>query len=210
MRRAALIALFLAGPAAAFDPFEIQIYDGTADAPGESGLELHLNRAPGVTHWTFEPSIGLTRFWELGAYLQFAQGRYEGVKLRSKFVAPQGTFPHLRLGVNFELAREPDAWGGEIRPIVAWEDGRFLFAANPIVSFPAAFEPGAMAKIKLGPVALGVEYYSSLPHEHYLFEAVDLLSVKNLELNAAVGQGLTGESASLIFKMIIGYTFGGL
>ena len=108
-----------------------------------------------MTHWTFEPAVGVLPFWELGAYLQFAQGRYEGVKLRSKFVTPEGIFQRLRLGVNFELAREPGAWGGEIRPIVAWEDDRFLFAANPNISFPVSFEPGAMAKVKLGPVASG-------------------------------------------------------
>ena len=34
----------LAGPAAiAGDPFEIEVYDGTANAPGVPGMELHVN-----------------------------------------------------------------------------------------------------------------------------------------------------------------------
>ena len=42
---ASLGALFFVFPARAraVDPFEIQVYDGTADAPGVPGLELHLN-----------------------------------------------------------------------------------------------------------------------------------------------------------------------
>jgi hypothetical protein len=197
--RAFAAAMLLALPAAAFDPFEIQVYDGTADGRGQFGLEMHLNRSPGEGHVTFEPSYGVTRFWELGGYLQTANGRYEGVKLRSKLVESAGDF---RFGLNFELSREPGAWGGEIRPILAFENDRFLLAANPIVEFPLAFSPCAMAKVKLGPVALGLEYYATLPDEHYLFEAVDLLAVKNLELNFAVGEG-----RALIAKMIVGYAF---
>src|SRR5436309_986551 len=66
----------------ATDPFEIQVYDATANAPGVFGLELHVNsvirglRDPGLnpapeipqdrqTHFTFEPSIGVTDWWEL-------------------------------------------------------------------------------------------------------------------------------------------------
>ncbi|MGZ6142789.1 MAG: hypothetical protein ACXWLM_05600 [Myxococcales bacterium] len=200
----ALFILLLSTPALAFDPFEIQIYDGTADAPCHFGLEAHLNRHHDETHLTFEPSFGVTRFWELGGYLQTAQGRYEGVKLRTKFVTPEGTFEHLRLGLNFEAALEPGArWGGEIRPIFAWENHRFLFAANPNVSFPAAFEPGAMAKVKAGPVAFGLEYYGTFPgNENYLFGAIDLISVDRLELNLGIGEG-----SALVGKLIVGFAF---
>jgi hypothetical protein len=208
--RTALLALLAAWPALAFDPYEIQVYDGTADAPGRAGLEVHLNGARGSAfNVTFEPSYGILPFWEIGAYLQTSDGRYEGAKLRTKFVTPEGWHPHLRLGLNAEIARIPnEGWGGELRPILAWENERFLLAANPNVGFPLSFDPGAMAKVKLGPVALGVEYYASLSDgEHYLFEAVDLLALKDVELNAAVGEGLTAASRSVIFKMIVGYAF---
>ena len=200
-RALAIAALLLAAPAMAFDPYEIQIYDGTKDEAGQGGLEIHLNRHTDATHLTFEPSYGINGFWEMGGYLQTAQGHYEGVKWRNKFVTELG---YYRLGVNFEVSLEPGAqWGGEIRPILAWENAHWLLAANPNISFPAAFEPGAMVKYKLGPIATGFEYYGTLPAgEHYLFEAVDLLAVKGLELNVAFGEG-----TRLVGKMIVGYVF---
>src|ERR1700722_96602 len=121
----ALVALS-ARTAAAVDPFEIQVYDGTANSPGSPGLELHVNRvfsglttAPppelpqnGQTHFTLEPSLGITPFWELGGYFQTtlrADGTfdYAGVKLRSKFVTPKDWQPHLRLGLNVEVSLLP-------------------------------------------------------------------------------------------------------
>ncbi len=124
--------MLVAAPAVAFDPFEIQVYDGTADARGQAGLEIHLNRQASATRITFEPSYGITSFWEMGGYLQTMQGHYEGVKWRNKFVTELG---YYRLGVNFEVSLEPGAqWGGEIRPILAWEDARWLVAVKSITS----------------------------------------------------------------------------
>ena len=178
--------------ARAVDPFEIQVYDGTADAPRTAGLELHVNdvasgrtsatppeRAPNhQAHFTLEPSLGLTPSWEIGGYLQTAllpDGQFDvaGVKLRSKLVTPPDWRPRWRLGCNLELSwvrasYEADRWGAEIRPIAAWEDRRWLLAVNPIVelSFAGAapaLAPAVMALFKLGPlVALGVEYYGDL------------------------------------------------
>ena len=64
-----------------------------------------------------------------------------------------------------------------------------------------------MAKIKLGHLALGLEYYSSLPGEHYLFEAADLIAFHGFELNFAVGEGLTAGSERTLVKLIAGYVF---
>jgi hypothetical protein len=208
--RLLLLTLLAAAPALAFDAYEIQVYDGTAREQGQAGIEVHLNRPRGGTvNVTFEPSYGVLPFWELGGYLQTSDGRYEGAKLRTKFVTPEGWHANLRLGLNAEIARVPnEGWGGEIRPIIAWEDERFLLAANPNVGFPVSFDPGAMAKLKLGAVALGVEYYASFADdEHYLFQAADLIALKDVEVNVAVGEGLTSSSRSLIFKMILGYAF---
>jgi hypothetical protein len=149
-------ALFFAADARAVDPFEIQVYDGTADAVGEAGLELHLNEwatghrdavAPalplhGQFHATLEPSFGVMPFWELGAYLQTAlrddgSFDYAGAKLRSKFVTPPHWDAHWRLGLNLELSLLPktydhDRWGSEVRPIVGWASYDWLFVVNPI------------------------------------------------------------------------------
>ena len=238
-------------PATAVDPFEIQVYDGTANSPGSPGVELHVNRvfsglttAPppelppnGQTHFTLEPSLGITTFWELGGYFETtlrADGRfdYAGVKLRSKFVTPKDWQPHLRLGLNLEVSLLPtaydrDQWGMEVRPIIAWEDERWLFVVNPIVDISLAgpdygagptFQPAAMAKVKIAEtVAVGLEYYADLgpiagilplsQEEHYLFEAANLLSVKNFELNVGLGEGLTPASNAFVGKMILGYTW---
>lgn len=189
------------------------------------------------SHLTLEPSFGVTSFWELGAYLQSAlepDGRfdYAGAKLRSKFVTPPGWHPHLRLGFNIELAAIPsrfdaDRFGTELRPIVAWENASWLLAANPNfetslagdgLSDGPAFEPAVMGVFKVRElVGFGLEYYAgfgpvSHPHawndqEHYLYEVFHLLSEENVELTGGVGEGLTGASNPLVFKVILGYTF---
>jgi hypothetical protein len=151
-------ALFCTAPdARALDPFEIQVYDGTANAPRVVGLELHLNHVAtgylastppelplhGQTHLTLEPSFGLFPWWELGAYLQTSvradgHDEYAGAKLRNKFVTPPSFHPHLRFGLNVEVSFLPttydrDQWAMELRPIAAWEDEGWLLAVNPIV-----------------------------------------------------------------------------
>jgi hypothetical protein len=237
-------------PARAVDAFEIQVYDGTADPPGVPGIEAHINGVPdgrttatppelppdGQFHLTFEPSLGMTPIWEIGGYLQTAllpdgDFRFAGVKLRSKLIVPSGLLPpNLRLGCNFEVsylpvAFERERWGGEIRPIIAWEDARWSFAVNPIVdlSFTGGapdLEPAAMALIKVRQVvSVGFEYYAALgpltspspfgAQQHTLFEVVNLLAVRDFELNVGVGEGLTAASNAVTLKAIVGYAFEG-
>src|ERR1700722_557967 len=155
----AFVIAFTARTARATDPFEIQVYDGTANAPRVPGLELDTNYvvsggtpppAPeiseiGQTHFTLEPSLGVLPFWEVGGYFQMAVRKdgtvdYAGIKVRNKFVTPPGWHPHWRLGINVELSLLPQAYdrgrmGGELRPIAAWENESWAFAVNPIVDF---------------------------------------------------------------------------
>jgi hypothetical protein len=241
-------ALLLALPARAADPFEIQVYDATANEPGKVGLEVHTNFvARGLTtaegpehpqnhqlHLTFEPSYGLTEWLELGGYLQFAlrdgtEADFAGFKLRAKLVTPHSFSEHFRLGLNFEYSHLPETYdrarnGGELRPIVAWENDRFLFAANPIVGLTfdgsgLSFEPAAKAVLKLGHIGVGLEYYTSLGsvtgfdafrnQEHALFQTLDILDFEPLELNLGIGEGLTRGSNDLVVKVIFGWSFGG-
>jgi hypothetical protein len=155
------------GRSRASDPFEIQVYDGTANPAGVPGLELHVNdwatgqreatapEAPlhGQLHWTLEPSFGVAPYWELGAYLQIAARTdagvvdWAGVKLRSKFVTPPGWNARWRLGLNLEISYLPETydrsrWGSEVRPIVAWQNDVWLFVVNPILDQSLA-SPGA-------------------------------------------------------------------
>jgi hypothetical protein len=110
---------------------------------------------------------------------------------------------------------------------VAFDSEQWLFVANPILELALAgpnasqapsFAPALMAKFKLaGVVALGVEYYAdfgplSAPdpvreQQQYLFEAVDLLSIAHVEVNAGVGEGLSHESNALVLKAILGYSW---
>jgi hypothetical protein len=235
--------------ARAVDPFEIQVYDGTADDPGVPSIELHANHVfSGVkashppelpqhhqSHLTLEPALGVTPFFEIGGYLQTAfrpDGTfdYAGTKLRAKFVTPEGWRPHVRFGVNLELSILPERYdesrvGSEIRPIAAWEDELWIFVVNPILEVPIGgsdhapeLEPAAMAKVKIAnTIAVGLEYYSSygsitapLPwheQEQYVYEAVDLLEIPRVELNAAIGEGLTTASNAFVAKMIFGYAW---
>jgi hypothetical protein len=223
------LLLSVEGSAAALDRFEIQVYDGTANQPGQPSVELHANGVVSGAeegHFTLEPAFGVTRFWEAGGYLLTAltaDGEYHfaGAKLRSKLVVPDA---RLRLGCNFEVSytRPPfdvERWGGEIRPIVGWDGPRWGVWVNPIVdvSFSGApsLEPAAMALVKLGGVAsLGLEYYGDfgpVSHlgagEQYLFQVANLLAVHNLELNFGVGEGLTSASNALVIKLIVGYAY---
>jgi hypothetical protein len=225
-----LAVVLWARTALAVDPFEWQVYDGSANAPLRPGLEAHVNASTArALRLTLEPSYGLTPWWELGGYLQTAMTadgvyRYAGVKLRSKFVTPPDERRHWRLGLNVELDWLPDRFdpqrfGAELRPIVAYETAHWLFALNPIVDFSldaVTLEPAAMGLYKLGRVAaVGLEYYSAwgsiarfsglARQEHYLFEVFNLLAVANFELNAGIGEGLTPASTRFVVKAIFGY-----
>jgi hypothetical protein len=158
----AAVVVLLSRPALAVDPFEIQVYDGTANQAGMPGVELHLNTVPSgrrdsngpelppnhQSHFTLEPSLGLLPWWEIGGYLQTAlrgDGTFEyaGIKFRSKFVTPPWFSDRVRLGANFELSLLPEhydrnRWGMELRPIAAYEDKHWLFAFNPIVDVALA------------------------------------------------------------------------
>ena len=183
--------------ARAVDPFEIQVYDATVPPPRTAGVELHMNSVVSgsrasvppelplhhQSHFTLEPSVGLTDWWEVGAYLQTAllpdgSFEYAGSKLRTKFVAPARAASAFNWGVNLEVSRLPehydrDRWGAEIRPIVTWSSARgaAYVSINPILdislagmgaSDPPSFEPAATVCYVLdGILSVGLEYYAN-------------------------------------------------
>jgi hypothetical protein len=246
----ALAALLWPGPARAIDPFEIQVYDPSVNEPRHLGVELHSIFTVGgsyaatppelashhVLHETLEPSFGLTRYWEVGAYLQTAlrpDGKfdYAGVKLRTKVRLPvRESFP-LQFAVNLEVSWVPRAydaveWGSELRPVVEWRRGGLTVDVNPILSFDwtgafagvPRFEPAAAVRYELFHlVAFGVEYYGALgpltkiaapsAQLHYLFETVSLTCVRRFALQIGIGAGLTPASDPLVAKVVAGYEF---
>ncbi len=222
VRRQLLLAAALAAvalPAAAFDRFEIQVYEEDINEPGHFGLELHSNftgrgeRAPAypgetppyhTARFTLEPAYGVTRWLELGAYLQTmvapGQGlQFAGVKVRAKMVAPKPFGENTFLGLHVEVSRvplaaEPDAWANELRPFLGYSSGWVLVDVNPILGstlsgkdrFRVDLQPAAKVAFntQLG-FAVGVEYYAELgfvdailpvrDQPHFLFGVLDLV-----------------------------------
>lgn len=157
----AAAALLAGGMARADLQDEIQVYDDSINAPGERGLELHVNttpkgrRTPGypgevpparALRVTPEFSLGLTRSFEAGLYLPtiWAPGRgYEaaGLKLRAKWLPLQATDgTGVFAGVNVELSRLAQRYSesrtsAEARFIAGWRDADWLLAVNPTFGF---------------------------------------------------------------------------
>ena len=142
-------------------PDEIQVYTDDLEAPGERGIELHVNTTPrGRTRPDYpgevvpqhalritpEISWGLTRNWDAGVYLPFvrsAEGAdfFAGPRLRLKWLPlrpPQGA-GGVFAGINGELAFvqqrfEEARRTAEIRPILGYRGETWLFSFNPIVT----------------------------------------------------------------------------
>lgn len=245
------LLLGLASRAGAVDPFEIQVYEGDINHAGQFGLELHSNYTAagrssadfsgeavpqGLLRLTLEPSLALTSWWELGAYLQTATAvgdpaaHWAGFKLRSKFIAPTARTTPFVLGLNFEIGRGVAVlgtadWDIEVRPIIAWFRGRWGLAVNPIVGWAVTgprhaapdLEPAVKVRVDLGQrVAAGVEYYAELgvlsapkawhDQEHYLYAVADVRGLP-FDLNVGLGRGLTAASQDWIIKAIFGRGF---
>jgi hypothetical protein len=245
-----VVAVLAPRAARAVDPFEIQVYEGDINDPLQAGLELHSNFVargrdagePGQIgshhQWreTLEPSFGVLPWWELGAYLQLlvepGEGRahFGGFKLRSKFVVPRALTGDFVVGLNMELGRGAEVYGGadwdtEFRPILVWAPPRWLFAFNPILGWAVTgerhaapdFEPAAKIRrdTNLG-FGVGLEYYAGLgllsrleprdQQQHFVYAAFDLVDA-SFELNAAVGRGLTEASDPWTVKVILGKAF---
>jgi hypothetical protein len=111
--------------------------------------------------------------------------------------------------------------------MAAFENDHVLLVINPIVDVALAgpdfaagptFQPAVKAAFKWpNRVAIGFEYYANLgpfagllplaQQEHYIYQVVDVLSIKNIELNLGFGTGLTDGSNRFVAKIIVGYTW---
>jgi hypothetical protein len=148
------------GPPALAAPDEIQVYLDDINAPGEAGLELHLNyvpkgrRTPDYTgeippHGVFrampEISIGLKPNWDVGLYLPTevapdGSAYMDGARLRVKYLAAVESTKPFFYGVNLEAGYVPlrvseDRYIAELRGILGYRNGPWLLAVNPIFGF---------------------------------------------------------------------------
>ena len=140
-------------------PDEIEVYADDLNAPGEFGLEQHLNYVikgtqtpdyPGqmttqhVLQLTPEFSYGLTGNLEAGLYVPFAitPGGYtflNALRVRLKYIAPRREDENLFYGMNVEVSRDSIRTSDsisevEIRPIIGYRDVKWLASFNPILN----------------------------------------------------------------------------
>jgi len=239
---AALAACAWAPPLRAAD--EIQVYNSEINEMGEWSLELHANyavkgrtlpEAPGgfapdrALQGTPELALGVTDWWEVGAYLPFAVTRQGealagGVKLRSLFVAPHAKQRRWLFGLNFELgymnpAFAAERWNLEVRPIVGFRAGGFEAILNPNLQLALSgsdnrpdLEPGArVAYTVSGPWTVGLEHYAGLgpvdrlypaaEQAHTTFAVVEY-SGAGWDLHLGLGHGWSDAADETVVKTI--------
>ena len=142
-------------------PDEIQVYTDDLEAPGERGVELHVNTTPSgrtrpaypgevvpqhALRITPEVSWGLAPNWDAGIYLPIvrsAEGAdfFAGPRFRLKWLPlrpPEGGSGAFA-GINWELSFvqqrfEEARRTTEIRPILGFRSQAWLFSFNPIVT----------------------------------------------------------------------------
>jgi len=150
-------AIFCCSHAHGALPDEIQVYTDDVNAPGERGIELHVNTTPSgrsrpdyageVTPYhglriTPELSWGLVPDVDWGLYLPFVRSGdgtdyFAGPRFRLKWMPLRGK-PGYFAGVNVELSFverrfEEARRTAEIRPIVGYRNDAWLLSFNPIV-----------------------------------------------------------------------------
>jgi hypothetical protein len=153
-------AIFCCSHAYGALPDEIQVYIDDVNAPGERGLELHVNTTPSgrstpgypgevPTHHglriTPEISWGLARNWDGALYLPFVRSGdgtnyFAGPRFRLKWMPVRpaeggaGAFAGINWEISFVERRFEEARRtAEIRPIVGYRNDDWLFSLNPIV-----------------------------------------------------------------------------
>jgi len=182
-------------PARSALPDEIQVYADDLEAPGEHGLELHVNTTPkgrstpaypgevvpnhGI-RVTPELSFGLAPHWDAGVYLPFVRSApgteyFAGPRFRLKWIPVRptegnaGYFAGINWEVSFVEQRFEQARRTvEIRPIVGYRNADWLLSFNPIVDADlAGSQRGVLMFAPAFKVALGVSNRTALGLEYY-------------------------------------------
>ena len=179
------LALLLAEPLAAQDPFEIQVYLYQTVPKGRWNLETHVNHVArgemrDESHLTFELTRGITDYFELAGYLLTARrpgvnGELAGWRVRPRFRIPEDRLP-FKFSLSTEVAFPKEVYEAneitlEVRPIFEWAIGSLQLNINPVIGRslrgPDAaegwdFEPGARIGVPAArKIDLSIEYYGS-------------------------------------------------
>lgn len=248
--RLLLYALALAPALGHAAPDEIQVYMDDLTKPGRVGMDLHNNYTikgatepdyPGAapTHhmYRFTPELylGLTPTVELGLYLlttstpDFGR-RYEGEKLRLKYIAPHneeaGPFWGVNLEVGYTAQRVSQVpWNTELKAIYGFRAGRWTVAWNANLDWSLHGSPSAPVEFQLATKVayrtragyhIGFESYNDLgPLRHagrfgeqgqMLYAVVDT-ELGKVDLNAGIGRGFTSASDRWVAKFILGFQY---
>lgn len=176
-------------------PDEIQVYTDDLAAPGEAGMELHINTTPvgrstpdypgevvpqhGL-RVTPELSVGLTPHWDAGMYLPFLRSGdgttyFAGPRVRLKWIplTPGEGNPGCFAGINWELSFverkfEEARRTAEIRPILGYRNAAWLLSFNPIVDVDLAGSQKGIAMFAPAfKVARSVSERASVGVEYY-------------------------------------------
>lgn len=147
----------VAGPAAAQENFEIQVYGSETMAPGTTMIELHSNvaargtrqttdhvlRTQGAFHETLELTHGWTSWLETGFYVFTSiqpdtTWEWVGDHIRPRVRAPESWELPVGLSLSAEIgyqrrAFSPDTWTLELRPIIDKQLGAWYLAINPVL-----------------------------------------------------------------------------
>jgi len=151
------LATIIACPAAAQDPFEIQVYEYVTTPRGRWNLETHFNYTTrGTTvpagrvapsekqsHLTFELTRGITDLFELAGYVVLAKREghgpdFVGWRVRPRVRAPEHWNLPVRLSLSAEVGFPRDLYEEEdvtleVRPIIERQFGRLLIDLNPVI-----------------------------------------------------------------------------
>ena len=145
----------LAGPAAAQDNYEIQVYGSETVEPGHTMVELHSNFTIDGTkqitdgvyptnhaeHETIEITHGFTDWFEVGFYIFTSERSGQGVQWVGDHIRPRFRVPekwHWPVGVSIsnEVGYQrrqfsTDTWTWELRPIIDKKVGKWYLSFNP-------------------------------------------------------------------------------
>jgi hypothetical protein len=190
-------------------------------------------------HATWELTHGLSQYFELAGYLVSAHSAvggawdFVGCRVRPRFRLPEDWLPFkfsLSTEVGFPRRRyEENSATLEIRPIVEKAWGRLQLDVNPVVGralrgpgtregwdFEPALRLAYTVRRRFEP---SLEYYGStgrvfspLPRDeqvHQFFPGADIQISQNIVWNVGIGVAATPAGNQLVYKMRIGWLFGG-
>lgn len=185
------------------------------------------------SHVTFELTRGLFKRFEFAGYLLTSvrndSTQLVGWHIRPRFTLPENWFPvkvswSTEIGFPVDKSYEDADVTLELRPILEKEFGRWKIDVNPVFGRAWGgpdggawdFEPdGRIGYAATPKVDLSLEYYASMnaindPNKvHQIFPNADIQLRENLVWNVGIGFGTTNVGNQLVYKMRIGWMFGG-